>query len=96
VLLPRNGISVPLLLRPDTLVADLLAVPFGGMTSDGFEAWARKWVAQWKHPKYKVGVHKLIYQPMVELIRYLEANQFTVYIFTADEAAFLRLVSQEL
>ncbi|MGI9521859.1 MAG: HAD family hydrolase, partial [Hyphomicrobiaceae bacterium] len=80
----------------DTLVADLLAVPFGGMTSDDFEAWAQKWVAQWKHPKYKVGVHQLIYQPMVDLIRYLEANQFKVYIFTADEAAFLRLLSQKL
>jgi hypothetical protein len=29
---------------------------------------------------------KLVYQPMVELIRYLEANGFTVHIFTADEA----------
>lgn len=29
---------------------------------------------------------------MIELVRYLKANQFDVYIFTADEAAYLRHV----
>jgi phosphoglycolate phosphatase-like HAD superfamily hydrolase len=80
----------------DTLVGELLAVPFGGMTTVEYEAWGRDWVKDWKHPNYKVGVEGLIYQPMVELIDYLEANEFTVYIFTADEAAFLRLVAEEL
>jgi phosphoglycolate phosphatase-like HAD superfamily hydrolase len=80
----------------ETLVSDLMAVPFGGMTSDEYAQWGRQWLASWKHPKYKVGVEGLIYQPMMELIRYLEANDFTVYIFTADEAAFLRLAAEEL
>lgn len=80
----------------DTLTDELLAVPFGGMTTDDYAAWGRAWLKDWKHPKLGVGVKGLIYQPMVELIRYLEANEFTVYIFTADEGAFLRLVSKEL
>jgi hypothetical protein len=33
---------------------------------------------------------------MVELIRYLESSGFAVYIFTADEAAFLRLFAEDL
>jgi len=80
----------------DTLLGQLIGVPFGGMTTDTFADWGRAWLKTWKHPKYKVGVQGLIYQPMVELIRYLEANDFKVHICTADEAAFLRLVSQEL
>jgi len=80
----------------DTLVGDLMGVPFGGMTTEEYAAWGRQWLASWKHPKYKVGVKGLIYQPMVELIEFLEANDFTVYIFTADEAAFLRLIAEEL
>jgi soluble P-type ATPase len=80
----------------ETLVSDLMAVPFGGMTAEEYAAWGRKWLASWKHPKYKVGVEGLVYQPMVELIDFLEANDFTVYIFTADEAAFLRLAAEEL
>ena len=80
----------------DTLTDELLAVPFGGVTTAEYDDWNRQWLRNWKHPKFGVGVRGLIYQPMVELIRYLEANQFRVYIFTADEGAFLRLASQEL
>ena len=80
----------------DTLLGQLIAVPFGGMTTDAYAAWGRDWLKTWKHPKYKVGVEGLIYQPMLELIRYLDANDFKVHIFTADEGAFLRLVSEEL
>jgi phosphoglycolate phosphatase-like HAD superfamily hydrolase len=80
----------------ETLISQLLGVPFGGMTHAQYDAWGRKFLAEFKHPKFKVGVEGLIYQPMVELIRYLEANDFTVYIFTADEGAFLRLAATKL
>jgi hypothetical protein len=80
----------------DTLLGQLIGVPFGGMTTEAFAEWGRTWVKKWKHPKYKVGVEGLTYQPMLELLRYLKANDFEVHIFTADEAAFLRLVSEEL
>ena len=73
-----------------------MGVPFGGMTSAQYDAWGRKFVSEFKHPKLGVGVEGLIYQPMVELIRFLEANDFTVYIFTADEGAFLRLAAMDL
>lgn len=80
----------------ETLGSQLMGVPFGGMTHEQYEAWGRKFLSEFKHPKFKVGVERLIYQPMVELIRYLEANEFTVYIFTADEGAFLRLAATKL
>lgn len=79
-----------------TLAGQLFGVPFGGMTDQAYAAWGRDFVANFKHPKFGVGVKALIYQPMVELIRYLEANKFTVFIFTADEGAFLRLVAEDL
>lgn len=80
----------------ETIVSQLMGVPFGGMTHKQYDAWGRKFLSEFKHPKFKVGVEGLIYQPMVELINYLEANDFTVYIFTADEGAFLRLVATDL
>jgi len=80
----------------NSLVSQLLGVPFGGMTKGEFEAWGRKFLSGFRHPKLQTGVKNLIYQPMVELIGYLKANGFTVYIFTADESAFLRLVSEQL
>lgn len=80
----------------ETVGSQLMGVPFGGMTHAQYDAWAEKFLSEFKHPKFKVGVEGLIYQPMVELINYLEANDFTVYIFTADEGAFLRLAATEL
>ncbi|MCG7521677.1 haloacid dehalogenase-like hydrolase [Ruegeria sp. Ofav3-42] len=80
----------------DTLVGDLMAVPFGGMTTKEFDTWGRSWLKGWKHPKYNVGYQDLVYQPMVELILFLESNGFQVHIFTADEAAFLRLAAEEI
>lgn len=80
----------------DTILGQLLAVPFGGMTVKNYENWNQKWLNAWKHPRFKVGYKQLIYQPMLELIKYLKANDFQIYIFTADEGSFLRLVSEDL
>ncbi|MFU1476218.1 HAD family hydrolase [Roseovarius sp. C7] len=79
-----------------SLVGQLFGVPFGGMTDAQYADWADAFLADFKHPEFGVGVEDLVYQPMVELIDYLEANEFTVYIFTADEGAFLRQISEEL
>lgn len=78
------------------VVGDLMGVPFEGMSSSEFADWNDKWLEEWKHPRFGAGYRDLIYQPMVELFQYLRANEFQVYLCTADEAAFLRLVSKEL
>ena len=79
-----------------SLAGQLFAVPFGGYADAQYDGWFRTFISEFKHPKFGVGVEGLIYQPMVELIRYLESSGFAVYIFTADEAAFLRLVAEDL
>lgn len=79
-----------------SLAGQLFGVSFGGMTDAQYSDWGRKFISAFKHPKFGVGIAGLIYQPMVELIRFLEANDFKVYIFTADEGAFLRLVAEDL
>ncbi len=80
----------------ESLASQLFAVPFGGFTAEQYDNWFRKFISEFKHPKFGVGVEGLIYLPMVELIHYLESNGFAVYIFTADEASFLRLVAEDL
>lgn len=80
----------------DTLAGSLFAVPFGGMTAEDYDAWADTFLAGFEHPTFGSGVDGLVYQPMVELIQHLEANGFTVWIFTADEGAFVRRVSERL
>jgi phosphoglycolate phosphatase-like HAD superfamily hydrolase len=80
----------------EALVGKLMGVPYAGMTPEEFKQWNLDYYATWKHPKYNVGMENLIYQPMVELIKYLQANDFNVYICTADENAFLQPFSEKL
>lgn len=78
------------------ILGDLAGVPFSEMTDDAFAAWVGDWAARWKHPRFGVGPAGLVYRPMVELIRLLQDNAFTVVITTADEAAFVRVLSADL
>jgi len=78
------------------ILGDLAGVPFSAMSDVDFDAWVRDWAAHWRHPRFGVGVRGLVYRPMVELLHLLQAREFTVAITTADEAAFVRVLSAEL
>jgi len=78
------------------ILGDLAGVPFSEMSDADFEAWVRDWAEHWRHPRFGVGVRGLVYRPMVELLRLLHARDFTVAVTTADEAAFVRVLSTEL
>ena len=72
------------------ILGDLAGVPFSEMSDEDFAAWVVAWAGRWRHPRFKLGPAGLVYRPMVELIRLLQANGFTIIITTADEAAFVR------
>ena len=78
------------------ILGDLAGVPFSEMSDADFEAWVRDWAEHWRHPRFGVGVRWLVYRPMVELLHLLQARAFTVAVTTADEAAFVRVLSTEL
>ncbi|ASI91197.1 HAD family hydrolase [Vibrio mediterranei] len=80
----------------DSIVEQLLGVPYSGMTSSAFMKHNEQFLKTWKHSKYDVGYQDLTYAPMKELIDYLHQNQFKVFIFTADEVDFLRPLSKQL
>jgi phosphoglycolate phosphatase-like HAD superfamily hydrolase len=78
------------------ILGDLAGVPFSEMSDDDFAAWVRDWAGRWRHPRFDAGVRGLVYQPMIELIRLLQSRDFTVAVTTADEAAFVRVLSAGL
>jgi hypothetical protein len=63
------------------------------MTVEEYTAWNQTWLATWKHPDLRKGYQELTYEPMIELVRFLQRNEFKVYVFTADEGAFVKLVT---
>ncbi len=68
----------------------IFSATHSGMSTDQFDTIARTWLATAKHPRYKRLYTECIYQPMLEVLRYLRANGFKTYIVTGGGQAFVR------
>ncbi len=74
----------------------LVMATHSGSTSIEFDAMVKKWVAAAKHPTKNVGYDKLVYQPMLELLQYLRANDFKTYIVSGGGVDFMRAFVTEI
>jgi phosphoserine phosphatase len=61
-----------------------------GMTSDEFEASVKEWVSKAKHPETGRLFTEMVFQPMLEVLDYLRANGFRVYIVSGGGMDFIR------
>ena len=69
---------------------------FGGITTDDFEVQVRHFFDTTTHPTFAVGYHQLGYAPMKELLEYLRANEFRVFICSGGGRDFVRVVSEDM
>jgi phosphoserine phosphatase len=69
---------------------------FAGITVEDFEAQADRFLRSTQHPTLGRGYLACSYRPMVELLRYLEANGFGSYIASGGGRDFMRPISQEV
>jgi hypothetical protein len=67
-----------------------------GETQDEFEARALGWLQNARHPRFNTLYTELVYQPMVELLDYLRAHDFRVFICSGGGMDYVRLVSEAL
>jgi hypothetical protein len=71
-------------------IAEMLAVTHSGMTTDEFEKTVSHWIASAKHPRFHRRYTELVYQPMLELLAYLRANDFKTFIVSGGGIEFMR------
>ena len=69
---------------------EIVAPTHTGMTTADFSETVDKWLAVAKHPRFKVLYTDLAYQPMLELLAYLRANDFNVFIVSGGGVEFMR------
>jgi phosphoglycolate phosphatase-like HAD superfamily hydrolase len=74
----------------------ILAATLTGMTTEEFQVQVERWLAAAKHPRYDRPYTDLVYQPMIELMRYLRANGFKTYIVTGGGQDFVRVYSERV
>ena len=74
----------------------LFAVSSTGMTAEEFPPIVKDWMATAKHPKFDRPYPQMVYQPMLELMKYLRDNGYHTYIVTGGGQAFVRAYAQQV
>ena len=69
---------------------------FAGMTVEGFGAEVTTWLQTATHPVLHRPYLSCAFVPMIELLRYLEANGFTTYIASGGDRDFMRPFAEQL
>jgi phosphoserine phosphatase len=69
---------------------ELIMATHAGMSTADFEKIATDWIRTARHPKFKKPYTDLVYQPMLELLAYLRANQFKTFIVSGGGIEFMR------
>jgi phosphoserine phosphatase len=72
----------------------LLAATSTGMAVETFNAEAKKWITEAKHPRWKKPYTELTYLPMQEVLKHLRANGFKTYIVTGGGQDFVRVYAE--
>ncbi len=92
ILLQEDTKALANLSYPDMVT--LFAVSHSGMTVDDFQKDVSNWLMQATDPRFHRHYTSLTYQPMIEVMQYLRANDFRVYIVTGGGQDFVRTFSQ--
>ena len=67
-----------------------------GMSVEAFQQIARDWLATAKDPRWHRPYTELIYQPMLEVMKYLRANGYRTYIVTGGGQDFVRVYAEQV
>jgi len=69
---------------------DLVMATHSGMTTVEFEAIVGEWLGTARHPRFDRPYNELVFQPMLELLAYLRANEFKTFIVSGGGIEFMR------
>jgi phosphoserine phosphatase len=69
---------------------EIIMATHAGMTTDEFSQTVKDWIATAKHPSMNKPYTEMVYQPMLELLAYLRANDFKTYIVSGGGIEFMR------
>jgi phosphoglycolate phosphatase-like HAD superfamily hydrolase len=74
----------------------IIAATHAGMSTEAFQGLVKDWLAKAKAPRFDRPYTDLIYQPMLEVMKYLRANGFRTYIVTGGGQEFVRVYSEQV
>ena len=76
-------------------LVEILIPAYSGITQEEYLQKSKDYLDGTKHVRYNVALKELTYLPMVELVSYLQENDFKVYIVSAGFQGLMRSISEE-
>jgi phosphoglycolate phosphatase-like HAD superfamily hydrolase len=76
-------------------LAAIVVASHTGMSATLFDTIVTEWVRDALHPRFEQPYTELVYQPQLELLRYLEANGFKTFIVSGGSVEFMRTYTEE-
>ena len=73
----------------------LVMASHSGMSGETYKNNVATWLKNTKHPKFNQPYNAMIYQPMLELLNYLRANDFKTFIVSGGGIDFMRVWATE-
>jgi phosphoserine phosphatase len=67
-----------------------------GMSVEEFNSEVKKWLQTARHPRWNRPYTDLVYQPMLEVLRYLRDNAYRTYIVTGGGQDFVRVYAEKV
>lgn len=77
-------------------LSELVMATHAGMTTEEFTRTVNDWIATARHPKFNTPYTDLSYQPMLELLAFLRANDFKTFIVSGGGIEFMRTFSEKV
>jgi phosphoglycolate phosphatase-like HAD superfamily hydrolase len=74
----------------DKELIEIIEATHTGMSVEDFSKTVEDWLASARHPHFRQPYTDLVYQPMLELLRYLRANRFKTFIVSGGGVEFMR------
>ena len=74
---------------------EIITATHSGMTTDEFSAIVTDWLATTKDKRFKRFYTELVYQPMLELLAYLQINGFKTFIVSGAGQDFIRVFADK-
>lgn len=85
-----EGDHAALVAMGEKALLEIIAGTHAGLTTEEFRKAVLDWIATARHPRFNRLYVDLVYQPMLELMALLRANQFKTYIVSGGGIDFMR------
>jgi phosphoglycolate phosphatase-like HAD superfamily hydrolase len=76
-------------------IMDIVAVSHTNISAEQFRKNVTDWLQTAKHPTKGMAFNEMTFQPMIELLAYLRANNFKTYIVSGGGVDFIRVFAEK-